>query len=73
MSEHNALIGRGKLNHSYPHSWRSKAPLVFRTTPQWFISMTSNNLRDTSLKACHKQLLSSSGSKPFNKNDRRQA
>ena len=51
MSEHNALIGRGKLNHSYPHSWRSKAPLVFRTTPQWFISMTTNNLRDTSLKA----------------------
>jgi isoleucyl-tRNA synthetase len=51
MSEHNALIGRGTLNHSYPHSWRSKAPLVFRTTPQWFISMKTNNLRDTALKA----------------------
>ena len=51
MSEHGGLIGRGTLTHSYPHSWRSKAPLVFRTTPQWFISMETNNLRDTALKA----------------------
>ena len=51
MSDHNALIGRGTLNHSYPHSWRSKAPLVFRTTPQWFISMKTNNLRDIALKS----------------------
>ncbi len=34
-----ALIARGKLRHSYPHSWRSKAPVIFRATPQWFISM----------------------------------
>ena len=34
-----ALLARGRLNHSYPHSWRSKAPLIFRNTPQWFISM----------------------------------
>ncbi len=33
------LIARGKLRHSYPHSWRSKAPLIFRATPQWFIRM----------------------------------
>jgi len=33
------LLGRGKLVHSYPHSWRSKAPLIFRATPQWFIRM----------------------------------
>jgi len=51
MSEHGGLIGRGTLTHSYPHSWRSKAPLVFRTTPQWFISMETNNLRNTALKA----------------------
>ena len=51
MSEHGGLIGRGSLNHSYPHSWRSKAPLVFRTTPQWFISMETNNLRNTALKS----------------------
>ncbi|WP_420560999.1 isoleucine--tRNA ligase [Tepidicaulis sp.] len=33
------LLARGKLNHSYPHSWRSKAPLIFRNTAQWFVSM----------------------------------
>ena len=51
MFEHNALIGRGTLNHSYPHSWRSKAPLVFRTTPQWFISMTKSGLLDGANRA----------------------
>ena len=34
-----ALIARGKLRHQYPHSWRSKAPVIFRATPQWFISI----------------------------------
>ncbi len=33
------LLARGKLVHSYPHSWRSKAPLIFRATPQWFIAL----------------------------------
>jgi isoleucyl-tRNA synthetase len=33
------LLARGRLTHSYPHSWRSKAPLIFRATPQWFIPM----------------------------------
>jgi len=33
------LLARGKLTHSYPHSWRSKAPLIYRATPQWFIRM----------------------------------
>ena len=46
-----ALLARGKLKHSYPHSWRSKAPLIFRNTPQWFISMEVNGLRDKALKA----------------------
>src|SRR6185295_2540979 len=32
------LIAKGSLSHSYPHSWRSKAPLIFRNAPQWFIS-----------------------------------
>jgi isoleucyl-tRNA synthetase len=45
------LLKHGKLTHSYPHSWRSKAPLIFRNTPQWFISMTTNGLRDIALKA----------------------
>ena len=43
------LLTRGKLEHSYPHSWRSKAPLIFRNTPQWFVSMQTNDLRKTAL------------------------
>ena len=34
-----ALISRGRVKHQYPHSWRSKKPLIFRNTPQWFIAM----------------------------------
>ena len=45
------LLGKGKLKHSYPHSWRSKAPLVHRATPQWFISMETNDLRKKSITA----------------------
>jgi isoleucyl-tRNA synthetase len=35
----NALVARGRLKHQYPHSWRSKKPVIFRNTPQWFIAM----------------------------------
>lgn len=45
------LLGKGKLVHRYPHSWRSKQPLIFRNTPQWFISMETNGLREIALKA----------------------
>src|SRR5216684_3535742 len=45
------ILARGTLTHSYPHSWRSKAPLIFRNTPQWFISMSANGLRDKALAA----------------------
>ncbi len=51
LAEVGALLARGKLTHSYPHSWRSKAPLIFRNTPQWFISMATNDLRDKALAA----------------------
>ena len=51
LAEAGALLTRGKLKHSYPHSWRSKAPLIFRNTPQWFISMDTNDLRGTALEA----------------------
>ncbi len=46
-----ALLKRGKVKHSYPHSWRSKAPLIFRNTSQWFISMEVNDLRKKALAA----------------------
>ncbi len=45
------LLAKGTLRHSYPHSWRSKAPLIFRNTAQWFISMESTGLRKTALDA----------------------
>jgi isoleucyl-tRNA synthetase len=51
LKEAGALLVEGKLVHSYPHSWRSKAPLIFRNTPQWFISMERNGLRETALAA----------------------
>ena len=51
LSEHKSLLGNNKLKHSFPHSWRSKAPLVYRATSQWFISMEVNGLRKKALKA----------------------
>lgn len=51
FQEVGALLAKGRIKHSYPHSWRSKAPLIFRTTPQWFISMETNDLRKTALQA----------------------
>ncbi|HPF45674.1 MAG: isoleucine--tRNA ligase [Alphaproteobacteria bacterium] len=51
MAKVGALLARDKIVHSYPHSWRSKAPLIFRNTPQWFISMDANDLRKKALKA----------------------
>ncbi|MDS4073750.1 MAG: isoleucine--tRNA ligase, partial [Defluviicoccus sp.] len=51
LGEAKALLAAGKLVHSYPHSWRSKAPLIFRNTPQWFISMERTGLRESALAA----------------------
>ncbi len=39
LVEAGALIARGRVTHSYPHSWRSKAPVIFRNTPQWFVAI----------------------------------
>ena len=39
LIEAGALVARGRLKHQYPHSWRSKKPVIFRNTPQWFIAM----------------------------------
>ena len=51
LKEQNKLLKNDKLQHSYPHSWRSKAPLIYRATPQWFISMEKKSLRETAIKA----------------------
>jgi len=46
------LVARSKLTHSYPHSWRSKKPVIFRATPQWFIAMDdANRIREKALAA----------------------
>ncbi len=39
LAQAGAIIARGRLKHQYPHSWRSKKPVIFRNTPQWFIAM----------------------------------
>ncbi|WP_411287780.1 isoleucine--tRNA ligase [Phenylobacterium sp.] len=60
LIEAGGLLARGRLEHSYPHSWRSKAPVIFRNTPQWFIRMdepledaahAGRTLRETALEA----------------------
>jgi len=43
------LLGHGSLNHSYPHCWRCKNPVIFRATEQWFVSMQTNDLRKEAL------------------------
>jgi len=51
LAEAGCLYGVRRIEHSYPHSWRSKAPVIFRNTPQWFISMENNDLRKKALSA----------------------
>lgn len=50
LQEHKTLVHHEVITHSYPHCWRTKTPLIFRATPQWFISMTQAGLRDDALK-----------------------
>lgn len=51
LEEVGALLRKGSINHSYPHCWRCKQPVIFRATTQWFISMEQNDLRARALKA----------------------
>jgi len=45
------LVHDESLRHSYPHCWRHKTPIIFRATPQWFISMDQKGLRNTAMRA----------------------
>ena len=54
LEEHKALLHHEPLFHSYPHCWRHKTPIIFRATPQWFISMDQNGLRDLATEAARK-------------------
>ena len=51
MQNNGALLHSSKLQHSYPHCWRHKTPIIFRATPQWFISMEQKHLRKHSMQA----------------------
>lgn len=54
LAENNKLLHRDRIEHSYPHCWRHKTPLIFRATPQWFVSMEKAGLRDKALKVNEK-------------------
>jgi isoleucyl-tRNA synthetase len=51
LIDNNALVARGRLKHQYPHSWRSKKPVIFRNTPQWFIAMDKPFALGSSLRS----------------------
>jgi len=50
LTEKGALLNHTVIKHSYPHCWRHKTPIIFRATPQWFISMEQNGLRSAAMK-----------------------
>lgn len=54
LTEKGALMHHHAFNHSYPHCWRHKTPIIFRATPQWFVSMDQANLRQDSLSEIKK-------------------
>jgi isoleucyl-tRNA synthetase len=55
LTEMGKLSGKGFITHSYPHSWRSKKPVIYRATPQWFIAMDdANQIRAKALDALAK-------------------
>ncbi len=51
LNDKGTLLHAEPFRHSYPHCWRHKSPVIFRATPQWFISMDQHSLRKTALKA----------------------
>jgi len=54
LKERGTLVHHHALTHSYPHCWRHKTPIIFRATPQWFISMDQNGLRDQAMAEIQK-------------------
>jgi isoleucyl-tRNA synthetase len=50
LAELEVLISKGRVEHTYPHCWRCKEPVIFRATEQWFISMEKSGLRQKALK-----------------------
>ncbi|MGN0901745.1 MAG: isoleucine--tRNA ligase, partial [Succinivibrio sp.] len=54
LKDKGALVALKVISHSYPHCWRHKSPVIFRATPQWFISMDGKGLRSTALEEIKK-------------------
>ena len=85
LVEAGKLLARGRLKHQYPHSWRSKKPVIFRNTPQWFIAMdkdiadkgsskAGDTLRARALRAISvTQWVPEFGPKSHQRHDRQQA
>ncbi len=55
LKDSEALIHEGKIDHSYPHCWRCKKPLIYRATEQWFFGMDHNDLRKKGLEEVEKK------------------
>ncbi|MDH3712638.1 MAG: isoleucine--tRNA ligase [Gammaproteobacteria bacterium] len=51
LRERGKLVAEAKFEHSYPYCWRTKTPLIFRATPQWFVSMDKQHLRANTLRS----------------------
>lgn len=51
LQQHGNLLHEDTLEHSYPHCWRHKTPVIYRATPQWFIELNNSGLRDDALSA----------------------
>ena len=75
LDEAGGLLARGKLVHSYPHSWRSKAPLIFRATPQWFIRLDGpERIREKALRGDRRDAFrAGAGTQPARLDGRRAA
>ena len=54
LKQRGALVQEARIEHSYPHCWRHKTPVIFRATPQWFIAMDKNQLREQALEEIRK-------------------
>ena len=77
LREAGMIIARGRLKHQYPHSWRSKKPVIFRNTPQWFIAMDKDiagldgTLRQIALREIGIDPLgAAAGAEPHHRHDR---
>ncbi|MDE5285866.1 MAG: class I tRNA ligase family protein, partial [Buchnera aphidicola] len=56
LQEKKTLLHHEFIQHSYPHCWRHKKPIIFRATPQWFINIDTKNLRNNALREIKKVL-----------------